>query len=113
MTATGRSGAELHVADHAGEELARLLFPGNPNNTGALAFTGDGSFVVLGGDRLAVIDSVTWTVRRELDAHDGGVLDPTVSPDGTRVASTGSDGFVRSWATDDGQLVHLIPLGGL
>jgi WD40 repeat protein/DNA-binding SARP family transcriptional activator len=110
MGGDGPGGAALHLLDRDGEELATLPFPGNPNNTGQAAFSVDGSFLALGGERLALVEAGSWTVRWEVDAHDGGVFDLAITPDGTRMATTGSDGFVRLWDTHDGQLQQLIPL---
>ena len=49
-------------------------------------------------------DGKDWKAKcTSVGAHDGWLRAVAVSPDGSRLATGGKDGFVRFWATDDGR----------
>jgi WD40 repeat protein len=82
-----------------------------------LLFTPDGEtligtdFTNFGEGRLVFMDGVTLEHLAEIpDAHDAGVFDLSLSPDGTRLASAGGDGVVRVWDVNTRTLLHEIPL---
>lgn len=53
--------------------------------------------------------SPIWSVEA---AHDGWIRDLAVSADGTLLATTGRDGFVRVWSATDGSLIKELPNQG-
>jgi WD40 repeat protein/DNA-binding SARP family transcriptional activator len=69
--------------------------------------TGD-VFVSEGSDGSGVVDirSVeTGRSIRSFPGHDGDITDVAFSPDGSMLATTGVDGFLRVWDPDDGALL--------
>jgi len=83
-----------------------INMPAQVLDTGALAFSGDGSSVIAssGDGRVTV-----WDPTRVRDAlvtrhHEGAVVTIDVSPDGRWVASGGADGDVNVWDRYTGQL---------
>ncbi len=74
-----------------GEPCATML---HKSIVGGVAFGPDGTWLVtscLGKDRLWIWDVATASVRKEFRVPDRGMISLTVSPDGTRVATTGGD----------------------
>ncbi|HVR32817.1 MAG TPA: BTAD domain-containing putative transcriptional regulator [Acidimicrobiia bacterium] len=78
----------------------------------AVAHTPDGSRLVLAGRTLSVLDVDSWdTIWTVDDLQEGSAVDLAVSPNGTKIATTSQDGFVRIWNVEDGRLLHLIDIG--
>jgi hypothetical protein len=50
-------------------------------------------------------------IRSRRSIHDGAIHGLALDPDSSRLATSGSDGFVRIWNLADGELVHEIPFG--
>ncbi len=72
-----------------------------------MVFTPDGSLLVAADNNgdVALFDTTTWDLLEPLPAHPGGTLDVAVSPDGTMIASSGDDAFVRVWNLSDRSLL--------
>ena len=65
-----------------------------------MATSKDGSVLFTAGFRdgdVAMFDTATWELVARWPAHDAGIRGLAVSPDGTRLASTGEDNFVKVW----------------
>jgi DNA-binding SARP family transcriptional activator/WD40 repeat protein len=102
----------VDVRDTDGGPVIALDAALNANRSGHISFSPDGTLLAVGGERLTVFETDGWTVEWEVTAHDGGVFHFDFSPDGSRIATTGSDGLVRIWNTEDGTLHQAIPMGG-
>ena len=74
-----------------------LSFP-QPTSTKAAVFSPVGKFLAT-GDRNSTVRVWDWVnqIPVELIGHSGAVYSLAYSPDGTRLASAGSDGVVRVW----------------
>ena len=76
--------------------------PALDKRTTSVAFSPDGSRLLIGGTgpihRVAVADGKK---QGELNGHKGVVACLRVSPDGKWLASTGADGHLRLWSTED------------
>jgi len=80
-------------------------------------FTPDGLTVVasdfaeVGEGRIVFMDGSTLEHRYEItDAHDGGITQLALNEEGTLLASSGLDGFVRVWDVETHALVHQVPV---
>lgn len=64
--------------------------------------------VSLSPDRtIKLIDIATGTVSRSWQGHgNNSIYDVAFHPDGTRMATVGTDRFVRVWATQSGQMLY-------
>jgi WD40 repeat protein len=87
-----------------------------------LGYSPDGStLLAVGGlhfigaaGKLGWIDAKTFElVRTKAQIHDGHTVAAALSPDRTRIATGSSDGFVRIWDSDTGELLHEVPLDGV
>ena len=76
------------------------------------AFSPDGLFYVARSSsksrpvEFALCDAATGLTARPFAGDDNDVVRVTFSPDGTRIASAGTDDIVKIWETDSGKLVH-------
>ncbi|MBX9581651.1 MAG: PQQ-binding-like beta-propeller repeat protein, partial [Gemmataceae bacterium] len=61
------------------------------------AFSPDGAWVAVAGDRVRVFDAATGGERPGFDGHRGAVQVVAFSPDGTRLATGGADGTAVVW----------------
>lgn len=60
------------------------------------------------------IDPETYQlVRSKGQIHDGHTVAAVLNEDRTRIATGSSDGFVRVWDAETGELVHEVPLNGI
>jgi WD40 repeat protein len=81
-----------------------------------LLFTPDGGtliandFVDVGEGRIVFMDGATLEHLDQINAHDGGIIQLALNPEGTLLASAGFDGFVRVWDVETRTLVHQIPV---
>lgn len=81
--------------------------------TGLASFTADGQLATITDLGIGIFDIHSLQTRTlVLVAHEGEVRDLSMSPDGSLVASAGSDGLVRVWSFATGELLHEIPLLG-
>lgn len=78
----------------------RMVLPGSPGTQEAVTFSRDGQFLVSGGDggTLRLWDAVAGCCLRATDrAHKTGITSLSLTPDGTRLISTGKDNAVTIW----------------
>jgi WD40 repeat protein len=104
-----------NVAEEAMSELPAL--EGHQGWIDGLAFRGDGELLITAdswgqlccwGSYTAEKPDVKWRLDA---AHDGWIRDLATSPEGHRVASCGSDQFVRIWSIADGSKQSEIAAG--
>jgi WD40 repeat protein len=79
-----------------------------PGAGGRLAWSPSGVFVTEGPENSGLIDirdSETGESVLSFRGHDGDVTDVAFSPDGSRLASTGSDGTLKVWDPSTGRLL--------
>ncbi len=76
-------------------------------------FAPDGSllYVSTSGGDIVVIDPLTWATIETFNAHRGSAVDLAVNQSGSRLASTGADGYVRLWDAGDRSLITEIEFG--
>jgi len=97
----------------AGTGKQIISIPAIDKRTTALAFSPDGSLLLIGGTgpihRVAVADGQK---EGALNGHKVVVACLRVSPDGQWLASTGADGYLRLWSTRDWTEVRSVKLEG-
>ncbi|MFL5799047.1 MAG: protein kinase domain-containing protein [Actinomycetota bacterium] len=79
-----------------------------PGLGGLLAWSPSGLFVTEGPQNSGLIDirdSKTGTSVRSFNGHDGDVTDVAFSPDGSRLATTATDGTLAVWDPSSGTLI--------
>jgi WD40 repeat protein len=100
------------TADAAAVRTWGLMIPEYPM---ALAWVGTrtSDVALLSSEgTLSLLDAVAGEGRWRSAAHDGGACALAVSPDGTRIASGGHDGFVRLWSSEDGRALGELEIKG-
>ena len=75
---------------------------GHTNHAGpvqALVFSNDNRFLISGGadQKIRFQDVDTWKPFATYQGHEGSVWSLAVSPDGSRLASAGTDGVIKLW----------------
>jgi WD40 repeat protein len=93
----------------SGKQVAAI--PAIDKRTTAMAFSPDGSSLLIGGTgpihRVSVADGVN---QGAMDGHKVVVACLVVSPNGKWLASTGADGHLRLWSTSDWAEVRSVKL---
>ncbi|MEQ8786334.1 MAG: HEAT repeat domain-containing protein [Pirellulaceae bacterium] len=103
-------GDAIDLWDVASGELNASL-PGHDENVNdCLDFSQDGKLVASGaGGSVKVWDLTTRKRLQAIEnAHEEGVWDVSLSPDGERVASCGQDGLVHVWSIATGEKLHTL-----
>jgi hypothetical protein len=96
------------------DAVERDLVVDGAYRAGLSGFTAGGSGLILVGgfqanaaSALVWLDPQTFDVQRLLpNVHEGSVTATALSPDGTLLATAASDGSVRVWDTETGDVVH-------
>ena len=88
-------------------------YPARPTHVGLSRVTSDGRYVVATVDKtVAIWDLETGALARTIDADKTMVYGLAVSPDGSVVASGGSDGAVKTWSIATGAAIATYAHGG-
>ena len=101
-------GGRLAVYNFETAGLVRSINPLEENTEFFDAvFSPDGSLLIASSSRgeIDFVETVTWDRIGLIAAHAGEAGDLAISPDGTLVASAGSDAFVRVWNVANRTLV--------
>ena len=92
----------LHRAIAASRIVATI-----PSVRGPIATSVDGSIAaqaVGAPGRVSILDA-SGASMRAIAAHEGAITDMTFTPDGTKLVTTGADGWLRMWDAERGSLV--------
>jgi WD40 repeat protein len=101
--ATGSWDGKARIWDpDAGELLVTL---DDDSATGMGVFFPDGRRIVSAGSAAKVWDVQTGALLYTLEGHRGSIQVSQVSPDGTRILTTGGDETARLWDARDGELL--------
>lgn len=79
--------------------------------SGIPRFSADGSRFATGYGFIAVYDTATWTELQVIGVPEAPFHDLAISPDGSKVATAGTDGFVRVYDGLSLELLQAIPIG--
>jgi WD40 repeat protein/DNA-binding SARP family transcriptional activator len=113
-SADGAALREAEEALHRAVVASRLDLE-VPGVGGLLAWSRKGVFVTEGPQDSGLIeirDSETGERVRSFHGHDGDVTDVALSPDGSRLASTGEDGTLKVWDPSTGRLLSSLAAPG-
>jgi WD40 repeat protein len=111
-TVTGRTVEFIGPLQSPGEQRFPSMLGYSPDERTLLA-VGGLLFVGSAGE-LDWIDADTFElVRTKGQIHDGHTVSAALSADRTRIATGSSDGFVRVWSAETGDLLHEVPLNGV
>lgn len=97
----------------------RELFADGAYQMGLAGYSPDGSVLLaVGAFRAHTAGALHWfdpetldITRSKVNVHQGSVRSVAIHPDGSRLATGGSDGLVRVWDIATGNLVHEVPFG--
>ncbi|MBI9047302.1 MAG: hypothetical protein JEZ06_22635 [Anaerolineaceae bacterium] len=97
---------------------ALLHIPESPAIAASVTFSPDGQKLAVGGmDREYPEGSVwlyntnTWEYETHFDAYGGNILDLNFSADGSILAGSSTDGWIRLWRTSDWQIIRTMKEG--
>ena len=95
-----------------GDQLHTIAVPAR--GVRCVTFDPTGRYVLAGsGDGNAVVsEAASGTVVRSWKAHEGVVHSVSISPDGHRLATSGSDGAIKLWEWPEAVLVATLPIAG-
>lgn len=111
-TVGGRTVDYIGTLQSSGEERFPSLLGYSPNESTLFA-VGGLHFVGAAGE-LEWIDARTFELdRAQGSIHDGHTVSAALSPGRTRIATGSSDGFVRVWSAETGELLHEVPFNGV
>lgn len=111
-TVRGRTVDYIGTLQSSGKERFPSLLGYSPNESTLLA-VGGLHFIGAAGE-LEWIDAQTFElVRAKGQIHDGHTVSAALGPGRTRIATGSSDGFVRVWDAETGELLHEVPFDGV
>jgi WD40 repeat protein/serine/threonine protein kinase len=108
--ATAHNGGIRVWNPRTGEELWRVIGPRGLLGRIALAFSGDGKYLIASGPGGAINlwDAATGRLVRELVRSPSPIGEAALSPDSSLVAAACDDGAIRIWTTTGGNAVQTL-----
>jgi WD40 repeat protein len=88
-----------------GKKVAILRHSGGVSGA---AISPDGKSLFTHGAENRLWDTNSWTVRKDLPDGEGHIVKSKFSPDGQCVLAIGTDGFVRIWKAENGEIMETL-----